>query len=172
MSYLFWQKIAETPWWQYVIFFYFLWLSYLATKPKQIPINRLLISAIIFLCFSVLVIFFFINRFTIDLILFWVATSLIGMIIGWLQFRFYQITIIPNEKVFNHPGSYFPFIFVVILIVTKFYHSDLFNFNLELITVKKYAVAIMSCYGLLIGTSMGKFVYVYRALKLPKNVLS
>lgn len=164
MSHSIWQVIANTPWWVFFLFVYLIRVSYVATKPRIIPLKSMLILPSIFVTLSI---FGLANIIKLDSynILLWLAALLVGSSLGWLQFYALKIKAIKEGNKIYIPGTWSVFFIVLTIFSIKYY----FNVELALdpasIAASKYGPIFILMYGLFTGLFFGRLAYSIRCVK-------
>ena len=164
-----WQIIANTPWWIAPLFCYLMYLGYLANKPRTLSYASLLRAPLIFTAFTIVAMFTYLNHTPLN-ILIWLATLIIGTIMGWLNFKLTKVKAIKDERKLALPGTWMLWIFSIGIFTAKFYYH--YDFMLDLETVKQphFQYALCTLYGFFTGLFIGKIIYARHALKFGPYV--
>src|SRR5689334_10534566 len=104
--YTFWQMIANTPWWVFVLFFYLLSIGFGATKPSNVPLNKLFIFPIVIIVLSIVSLYHTLPIITATEYGLWAITFLAGIAFGYLQYKLQGVKAIPGSKEVYIPGSW------------------------------------------------------------------
>ena len=165
MSYEFWQIIANTPWWIAFMFAWLTYASYLATKPKTIPLRSFYILFAIIIGASLLGMTVLITV-TAHNIMYYVALMPVGVSLGWLQCSRMKILAIPEKKQFQIQGTWtLSFILLAAFFARYYYlHSD--YFDPAILKTPFYSLIMMSFYGLFTGLIIGRLIYMRRILRV------
>lgn len=163
MMYAFWQSIAETPWWLIAVFSYFFYVGLKLTKPRQLHARYIYFSSVntvplLALCT------YLVMQTTIANLMYLAGGALIGIVIGFLQFRILRIKAVKDQSVLHFPGSWFLLIVLSIIFVAKYhYHYAIVNYARSLFITDNYpyfiAIAGFSC-----GMFIGRILYTKRLL--------
>lgn len=161
-----WDSIAATSWWVYFFYAFLLRSGYLATKPRQGAYKSIRNTAILF--------FFFATGTLVALKLFslmtfgyWLGALTIGILTGWLQYRLARIKVIPETKIVQLAGSWFPMLIVFGLIYLYSRYGMNYAINLDLIHNPTVLAWLPAFYGLFAGLMIGKVLYLRQALNTP-----
>lgn len=159
-----WEKIAETPWWIYVLYISLIYIGFLGTKARIIPIKQLFILPGMFLILS------FCSMYLMHLTLFalmcWIATIVLGMGLGWLQFRIFKIKAVKDEAKLYVPGTWSLLVIILIIFATKYYYGYELETNPQQLLSPKFAAILALIYGFFTGLSIGRASYAMRCLKV------
>lgn len=158
MSNTFWQTLASTPWWVYALFIYFMQISWIATKPRIIPIRSLLILPSIFITLSIISLAYLLQMDASTLFL-WSSAMTIGIPLGWMQFYLQKIKAIKNEAKLYIPGTWSLFFIFALLFFVKYYYRYEFAIDPLTIATSPYAPYIVLFYGVCTGLFIGKLIY-------------
>lgn len=164
-SYSIWGAFAETPWWIYLIFTYFLFVSWQTTKPQRVN-SRTAIS----LPISLIIILYLIMPLVISVnlhnFLFLLLFILPGMIFGLIQFHFRGIKAIKNTRELYIPGSWSVFIFLMMLVIIRFYYYNYaVDFSLTSLNENNHPAIIMMLIGFVTGLFIARTWCLYRCVK-------
>lgn len=169
MSNNFWQAIANTPWWTYLIVLYLAHIGYKATKPNIIPVKNFFLFPLLFFILTIigmttLIHLTFANTLT------WATMFVLGAGIGWLHFRYLNIKAIKGEKKIRLPGSWGLIFIMITFFASKYYFGFGVNFdaaiNPEAIKSSQFHLMLMTTYGFITGLFLGRIAYTVRVLKL------
>lgn len=166
MDFTIWQAIAETPWWIYVILAYFIWISWMATRPSVISIKSLFISPILFLLFALPALIYY-AHFNLVNCLLSLLTFCLAIPLGWFEFKIHKIKAIKNENKLYIPGTWNLIVIISILCLVKFY----FNVTLsDFLTLKIFTYPIISTnlvclYGFFAGFFIGRYWFAKQCVK-------
>ena len=165
MSDSIWVKIAETPWWVYVIWIYLFYVSFLTTKPRIIPLQKLFLIPSLFLSISI-VCMILILPFTLTNIFVLLGMLVLGVLLGWLQFRIMKIQAIKEGANLYIPGTWSGCIIILSLLFIKYYSGYQFELDPNLLLQPKFASIILAFSGLCAGLFLGRVAYSLRCLKV------
>lgn len=160
-----WETAANTPWWFYLMVIVLFRLSLLARHPRIIHIRNLYFVPSLFIPLSLFTIFFTLPVHILGIAM-WVGALFLGIVLGWLQFKFFNIKAIRHEAKLHIPGSWNMFIFLLVLCVVKYYYNYHFNFDWEYYKETNNANVLLFLYGLLAGLMLGKIFYSKRCIKV------
>lgn len=165
MSYESWQAIANTPWWVYYLMVGLLMIGYLGNKPRYIRAKPELLLQGLFIVFFLFTLFHIVTT-TLTLVLIAIGMLLIGIILGWLQFRFQGIQAIAGKNIIYVPGSYRTFFLILALIICKYiFLGHAYFLNLNTLSHSEYHPYLFIFAGLVTGLFIGRAHYILRCLK-------
>jgi hypothetical protein len=153
-----WLQIADTPWWVYAFFIYFLYVGYLATKPRVVSFKAMFLPTGIFTGISLICIL--LSPLVIRNIPSLLLAAAAGSLLGWLQYRFMKLKVMQNKSAYETPGSWNLFFIIILLIFLKFYFAFEINFNLFL--QQDYVDFFLILYSFSIGLFLGRLFYCLR----------
>lgn len=169
MSYTFWENLAETPWWFYLILFFIFRLAYLATKPRSFFIKPLFISQAMYIIFILLSFISIIQLSSANILLFFTLLS-VGTLLGWVQFRYKQIKVIKDKSQVYIPGTWIFFISLFILIPAKYYYfGSQTTFDITVFQQAQWLPFMYGFFGFSMGITLGRTVYLLQAVKQALN---
>ncbi len=160
-----WETLALTPWWFYVLILYILYVSFQITKPRTVSLRSFILYPAIFIvlflsCLAYLV------PFTLKNIAIWLGMILVGVFLGWWQFRAMKVEIIKEKSQLHLPGSWIAFITVVIVIFAKFYFlGRQILLDTSVLQQEKFAMFAVAIGGLITGLYLGRLIYIRKRLK-------
>jgi hypothetical protein len=164
MTVSFWENVANTPWWAYVVIFCLLILGWAATKPHEVPIKKLLIPPAFFIPIS-LVSLYLTLPFTVLSLGLWLVAAACGTLVGWLHFRILKVKAIKGQSSLHMPGTKSLYLLLLLIGVARYYYEFNLNDYLMLLTQVKYSKPIIASYGFLGGLLIGKVIYARRCIK-------
>ncbi|EKD71347.1 MAG: hypothetical protein ACD_46C00204G0001 [uncultured bacterium] len=165
MSYDFWQSIASTSWWYFLIFSYVIFMGVLSTKTRVVEIkNNIFILPTLFFI-STISTLIIAKQFTLKNAGIWAVGILIGYAISWLQLRFSKIRAIRNENKLKVPGSWNILMTLGIVLVVKYYTGYNFTFDIYAYDPTHLFFWLAGLYGLFSGLFLGKMIYCHRCIK-------
>lgn len=172
MHHSIWQAIASTPWWVAILFIYAACIGYRATKPYEIPLRNLMLSACLLSGLTAIALSTHIPPTPANLGV-WANMMLFGAGISWLHLRIKQVKISPDGKRLEMPGSWNIFLIMIVILVIKYYMGFQFSlsFNPDLLKSPKIAFTLMALYGLFTGSFLGRIAYARHAAKQPQPSL-
>ncbi|WP_341758858.1 hypothetical protein [Candidatus Tisiphia endosymbiont of Ptychoptera albimana] len=143
--------LKATPFYVYLLFGYLIFIGVKATKQRVISPPKLFISPVVFLLFSI-------KGYSSmkDLMLFFIVL-IISIIVNW-QFFDKPLMQINNNKIII-PGSWQPFILIIIIFSIKYFFGYMHVVNPELATKYKIIELIISSWTL--GIMFFKAIYYY-----------
>jgi hypothetical protein len=159
-----WQKIAETPWWVYPLIFYVIYIAYLSTKPKIVPLYNLFFSAAAFLLVSIIGIVAFVRFDNMNLASY-IVMFFLGGGLGWLHFRSLKIKAVAGEKKLVMPGSWFAVFFIIAFVTAQFYLQFPLSLNSDVLLHGQYSLLLMTLYGFFTGLFGGRIACALRIVK-------
>lgn len=160
-----WDIIANTPWWVFGLFIYLSYVGFLATKPRTVPLNSLLILPIVFVIMSIISMFtvlhFMLNNAGI-----WLAGGVIGMLLGWLQFRAMKVQAVRDQSALYMPGSWILLALVMLIFACRYYINYEAALDPNFLSDIKHTHYIYGLFGLFTGLFAGRLLYARRVLKV------
>jgi hypothetical protein len=159
-----WQTIASTSWWVLALFFYLMYVSYAATKPKSIPVRSFYLTPPLFIMGTIAGMITLLQTNATNLAC-WAVMLVMGYGLGWLQFNIMKVKANEDGKLLLIPGTKSMFFFVLLGFALKIYLGYEISFNLDLFKTPSYSLAIMIMYGLFTGLLLGRMMYAKRAAK-------
>ncbi len=164
-SYDFWQMIARTPWWVALLFAYLTYGSYLATKPKTIPLRSFYILLAVVIGTSILgmAVLITVNKHNV---MYYAGLLPVGLSLGWLQCARMNIKAIEGKKVFYVQGTWTLSIIVLSFFYIRYYYLHSLYFDPAILKTPFYSLLLMSFYGLFTGLIAGRLLYMHRILRV------
>jgi hypothetical protein len=164
-----WQIVAGTPWWVYVLFIYLMRLGFYATKSHIIPVKKIFIMPMIFLVLSIVSMFgMALNAFNLSI---WVASILVGAVLGWLQYKALRIKAVKNKASLYVPGTWSLLIIITLIFSIKYYFGYTISIDPNVLMQPQYTAWILGLYGLFSGLFIGRLTYALRCIKVGPFVM-
>lgn len=160
----FWFGIADTPWWIYGLFAYFLFIGYIATKPRIIHFRQLIGATAMLSGFSFFNFIFFVHPNQVYLGI-WAFCFLSAGLCGFLQFRIAKIKAFKNESKISLPGTYTILALALFGIASKYYTHFQLDLNPAMLNQPLTLQLLSGFYGSLTGYFAGKTYYAWRCIK-------
>lgn len=159
------QRLAATYWWEYAFYIYMFFLSWKATKPREVIINSFLVSAIFFffiaLCLILLVPEYV--EFKLDVLL---LSTMIGYLFGLTQYILMKIPAIPSIRSLKLPGTWSWLVVTAALVVSRFYVPHQAVNHANSLLNANYQLLFLAADGLFTGLFLGRYRYAKRCLKI------
>jgi hypothetical protein len=115
-----WAIVSGAPWWVYVLFVVLVSLGIKATRPRTLPISRLVLLPLIFVVWSFFNLYpWFVGE--MSLLLFWVVFLAVGAYFGIREVRNWKITKDHHKRTVTIPGNRSTLVLIVLIFVLKFY---------------------------------------------------
>lgn len=164
-SYEFWQMIANTPWWIATLFAYLTYGSYLATKPKTIPLRSFYIMLGMILSVSILgmTVLITVNQHNV---MYYAAMLPIGVSLGWLQSARLKLQAIEGKNVIQMQGTWTLGIIVLAFFYVRYYYIHSMYFDPKMLKTPFYSLLLMIFYGLFTGLITGRLLYMRRIVRV------
>lgn len=164
-----WETVANTPWWVFVLFTYLVIVGYLASRPRIVPIKKLVILPTLFIalsCFNIYKVFTLTNEH----IVIWLGMLVIGFGLGWLQFKKLNIKAIKEQAAIMIPGTWTLLLIIVLIFSLRYYYGYQLALNPNIFNDPKTANILLSAYGLTAGLFSGRLAFAWRCLKVGPYV--
>lgn len=158
-----WDSLANTPWWIFIAYPYFLYLSYQATKPRFIAYSAFRNTAIIFTIAATLFLIFT-KSFKPSQAGMWSAALIAGIAIGWIQFQILRIKARKNDLSLRTPGNWLLVLLVIGTMYYQYQHGYNSVFSLSNLNNSRLIAWLPIIYGLLSGAFIGKAIYAKRCI--------
>ncbi len=171
MSYRILQAIAATHWSIYFMFAYLAYASFLATKPKIIPLKSFYFLLVMFIALTSLAISTMIHVTSVNAA-YYAGTLALGVSLGWLQCTRLKVAAIEGKKQFRIQGSYIFGILIFTLIVARYVYFTELDISVESFKTPFYSDLMMGFYGLFTGLVIGRLLYMKRVLKFGPFILN
>lgn len=162
--YTFWQTVADTPWWVFVLFLSLVYMALAATKARVITLHQLFLLPFVLLTLSIIAAYTILPLTWNDLF-FWLTSMLGGSGFGWIQFKVSNVHAIKKTNHLHLPGTWTVLIFVLILFFIKYNMGYLTLNDPAAFKAPSYRTFIVSVYGLFMGLSLGRLFYAITCLK-------
>ena len=158
----FWQRVAETPWWVFLVFIYFINLGWQATKPRIVSTHQLffLLIVLVFLSSSI---FVEASQSNFYHALIWFAAIVPGLFLGWMHFSIRQVKAIKNENKLLFPGTFSLLLIVLTVFAAQYYYN--LQFLMDPNYYRSHALALMTFYGFFTGIFLGRLIYAINCLQ-------
>ncbi len=164
MSYEFWQSIANTSWWIYLMFIYLSYIAYLATKPVAQDIRMFYFMLPVVIGVSILGMFTLITVTPTNLAAY--AASLVSnALLGWLLCLRLNVRAVEGKKVLLMEGSWMISFIVIALFSIRYYLRLEISFDPTTYKSPSYSLIIMILYGWVAGLLIGRILFMRRVLK-------
>ena len=165
-----WPMLANTPWWVYLIFAYLIVKGIKASRPRLLPIKRLVILPIVLLGFSIygLVEVVAFNPINGGI---WFVCLLIGAVLGHVQIRQQKLVFDKKSHLVQTPGSWSMLILILVIFLSKYYFAYSLAIHPAEVQHLIFRVSLLGisglCNGLLLGR-LGCFFYkMWQAEHVP-----
>ncbi len=116
-----WKIVSGAPWWVYVLFAYLVSIGIKSTKPRTVPVKRVVLLPLLFVAWS------FYNLYTrlvlgyTSLFPLWVVFLAIGAYFGIMEVRDWKISKDRHKGEITIPGNYSMLILILLIFVLKFF---------------------------------------------------
>lgn len=165
MSYQIWNAIAETPWWMFLMITSLLYIAYFPTKKRAFAFRPFIINQCLYIGFLIIVLFFVTNITISNLALFG-SFLLVGMMAGWMHYRFNGIYVNKATLQIHMPGSWILFFLTLAIIPAKYYFFGTSNIDLlDLAKQEKFILYSSNLACLVVGLTIGRTYYLLRCVK-------
>ena len=166
--------LTHTPAWVYFLFALLIWAGIKASKPRVLPLKRILILPAVFIYMSVhtLMTSFAINPFEVSI---WACAILLGAIIGWVEvYRYFQlIKIDKKQHLIKLPGSWATLVLVIIIFASQYYFGYEIAVDPALINQTWFEYSMLTVSGFATGVMIGRMLcYVYKYQNSSHTTLS
>lgn len=166
--------LTHTPTWVYVLFALLIWIGIKASKPRVMPLKKLLILPAIFIYMSThtLLTSFAIHLFDVSI---WMGAILLGMIIGWFEiFRNHaRIRVDKQQNLIQVPGSWMTLALIIIIFASKYYFSYELDVDPALADQTWFEYSMLSVSGICTGILIGRALcYLYKYQNSSHTALS
>ena len=157
-----WTAASQTPWWVYVLFIYLVQRGISASKTQVVSIKKLTILPLVFVALSIhtLMTSFHVNAMVIGV---WLASIILGSIIGWLLICQHQFKIDRKNWLIQLPGSWMTLILILAIFISKYYFSYQLGSDPELANQTGFEFSMLGITGICTGLFVGRLVcYFYK----------
>ncbi len=161
----FWQSVAATPWWVFVLASYTFYGCYFATKPRELPIKVLYLLPVSIISMTCMTIGALPNEVNFNNFMIWVDMVLLGTGLSYLHAQFVQVKAIKDTFIIAIPGTYIPFGVLIIAIISKVYFGINFSLKQNFFFDKDHLSFLLTSYGFTTGIFIGRLGYALRCLK-------
>ena len=158
--------IAETPWWTYLIFIYFIRISLYTTRPRIVPIQNLIIFPLVLLSFMLIGFYSIKEWIHLRIILMSLFALIVGVGLGWLQFFLLKIKAVRNEAKLYLPGTWTLFCVVLIMFVFRCYYSYYLFLDPQLFFTQGFAIYYTLFFALAVGLFIGRLACALRRIQI------
>ena len=159
-----WQSIASTPWWAYVLFGYFAFLCYRATKPQVVMVRKVLVMPTLITLASMAGMYFLVKPTAVKLG-YWAVMFVLGSGLGWLHFSIKKIKAIEGGTRLVIPGSLGLTAVFIIAITAKYYFGYPLSLDADFIQAPQQSLSLVILYGLSLGLFFGRMLYILHIAK-------
>jgi hypothetical protein len=111
---------TDTPWWVYIFFVFLILVGLQSTKPRTIPIKRIVILPAIFMVWNIL---WLAERTEgqLSLAAFLILGFIVGSFIGWQTAQAWHIYADHKRKLISVPGTWTTLIFILLVFSVRYY---------------------------------------------------
>ena len=166
-----WEKIADIPWWAYLIVSYIIYTQYLALKPRTVPIRKTMLSFLLLAFFATLLLTWQLtthaNLIAAQMIAYLISIILSGITFGFLQCKFARISVLINTKQIHLSGSVINFL----IGITSFILLWQANQHYGLTWLMSPTVLLLWC-GLFTGLIIGRLIALSLAIKKAQMIIA
>jgi hypothetical protein len=159
-----WDSIANTSWWVFFLYLYFIYAGYAALHSRYIPYKSLRGVSIIFLITTVSCLFIA-KQITLTTLGLWSAALAVGIILGWTQFWLMRIKADKKNGSLKIPGNWLILPFVFAAMYAQYRYNLMNMINLDFLRSQQFFKWLPPLYGLLAGLFIGKAIYSKRCLQ-------
>lgn len=170
--YTFWQALAITPWWFYLLAIMLIHISFAALKPRFISFKELLLTPTFFMTFYLVALYYLIDLTSLNIIL-WICMMIAGCVVGWLQCKTLGLKANPESGQFYIPGSSLFFVFCLLITSFALYILRYYLTQVSIIPITptlfhqtKYGAWLVMTYGFFTGSFLGRLLYAKHCLRL------
>ena len=163
--YAFWQIIATTPWWAYLLLMYIVNIGFAARRPRYLHYNQLIIAPSVLTTLFLLT-FYHLLPWQLVYLAVWGAMIPLGAVLGWLQYKHLKIKAIRHTAKLYIPGTWSVLIIMVLLFSLKYYLGLKISFDATTLQQPKYIWSLVTAYGLFTGLFLGRAFYAQRCLQM------
>lgn len=166
MPHAFWEAIAETPWWVYLILFGLFSVGYRATQSRIISVKPLIIYggfniALLFIGYSI------ITRLNFSYLPLLLLCILPGFAFGWAQFYFSDIKAVRNKPQLYLPGSWIFLVLILMIVAAKYYYFGAsYYIDIDVIRQDPMIKLLSGLLGFSLGLYLGRVYRIVRLLKV------
>lgn len=155
MSSFSWEKIAELPWWVYVVYFVFIWLALLSMKARLVSVNSIKRLLITYLSIPLPLLFI---QFGIhlDFIMMLLTSFLLGASLGFLYCQIKKMRVNVAEKSIHSPRSWLPLPLMFMFTCAYLYVQPSYGDLVQLWQDARYHFILFGMLGLASGFMLGQ----------------
>lgn len=117
----FWAIVSGAPWWVYILFVYLLSVGLKATKPRTVPIARVVLIPVLFLAWSFYGLYQKLLLEYLSLIPLWIVFLAVGTYFGVKEVQSWRISKGPRKGEVTIPGNYSTLVLILLIFVLKFF---------------------------------------------------
>jgi len=118
--------IKEIPWWVYIVFIYLVNVGIRAMRPRTIPISKVILMPLFFVCWSFYGLYGKLLLGFFSLIPIWFICLSIGAYLGVKEVQSWRYQVNHRKGEITIPGNYSTLVLLLIIFGLKFFWSSLY----------------------------------------------
>ena len=140
-----------------------------ASKLQVISIKKLTIVPLVFIALSIHTVMtaFHVNAMVISV---WLASIILGSIIGWLLVRNHQFKVDRKKLLIQLPGSWLTLILILAIFVSKYYFSYQLGSDPALANQTSFEFSMLGITGICTGLFVGRLLCYFHKLWTCESV--
>jgi hypothetical protein len=115
------QIFSGAPWWVYVLLIYLVSIGIQATKPRVMPIKRVVLLPLFFAAWSFYALYEKLSLGFPSLLIYWVICLALGAYLGMKEVHAWQFQKDRQKGMITIPGNYSTLILILLIFVLKFF---------------------------------------------------
>ena len=116
-----WKIVGGAPWWVYVLFIYLVSIGIKSTRPRIVPIQRVVLLPLLFVAWALYNLYGKLALGFVSLIPVWVVFLSLGAYLGVKEVHAWRISTNRHKGEITIPGNYSTLVLIVLIFVLKFF---------------------------------------------------
>ncbi len=154
---------ANTPWWVFALFIFLVLTGLNASKPRIIPVKRLIILPTVFALWNIAWLAERIHGH-FSLFIFWLIGLIIGAFIGWQTVMSWRVHADHAHRTVSLPGTWSTLFFIVLVFFVRYFFVYNYEMHPESAANLFSSDALLS--GSMTGIFVGRVLEVYRKYRM------
>ncbi len=158
--------LTNTPWWVFVLFIFLTITGLNATRPRVLPLKRLIILPTIFALWNIA---WLAERIQghFSLFIFWLVGLIVGSFIGWQTVLSWRVHADHVHRTVALPGTWSTLFFIVLVFFIRYFFVYNYEAHPEAADHLFSSDALLS--GIITGIFIGRVLEIYRKYRMHQG---
>ena len=156
-----WDIVSGAPWWVYVLFVYLVMIGIKSTKPRTVPIKRVVLLPLLFLAWSFYGLYQKLQLGLFSLIPLWIIFLAIGTFLGVKEVWSWRVSVNHRKQEITLPGNYSTLVLIFLIFILKFFWGYFYATRTEISSWIYFADTLTS--SLVTGFFVGRAGFFFMA---------